>query len=108
MGSESIASGGAPDRTDQQPHRAGFAARLARVSRISRSSAATKGPCKQAQQVTTLLRVVGSFWPAMLHPFAWALKFDRFQTVRNTCQQMRTLLWDATLLRPFAWALSSF
>ena len=45
-----------------------------------------KGPCKRTQQVTTLLRVVGGFWPTMLRPFAWAQKFDRFQTIRNKCQ----------------------
>ena len=46
-------------------------------------------------------------------------KFDRFQTVRNKCQQVPTLLWFhangrnksqhcccwPTMLRPFAWAL---
>ena len=31
-----------------------------------------KGPCKRTQQVTTLLRVVGGFWPTLLRPFAWA------------------------------------
>ena len=38
------------------------------------------------QQVTTLLRVVGGFWPTMLRPFAWVSKSDRFQTIRNKCQ----------------------
>ena len=72
-----------------------------------------KGPCKRTQQVTTLLRVVGGFWPTMLRPFAWAQKFDRFQTISSKCQQVPTLLWfhangrnmlGPTMLRPFAWA----
>ena len=32
-------------------------------------------------------------WPTMLHLFAWAWKFDRFQTICNKCQQVLTLLW---------------
>ena len=38
-------------------------------------------PCKRTQQVTTLLG------PTMLGPFAWAKRFDWFQTIRNKCQQ---------------------
>ena len=37
--------------------------------------------------------VVGGFWPTMLHPFAWAWKFDQFQTTCNRYQQVPTLLW---------------
>ena len=73
-----------------------------------------------------LLRViVGRVWPTMLRLFAWAQKFDRFQTIRNKSEQVPTLLWFhangrnmligptcsvaccwPTMLRPFEpWAL---
>ena len=58
-----------------------------------------KGPCKRTQQVTTLLRVVGGFWPTMLRPFAWAKKFDWFQTIRNKYQRVHccgSMQTDAT------------
>ena len=33
-----------------------------------------EGPYKRTKQVTTLLRVVGGFWPTLLRPFAWTFK----------------------------------
>ena len=52
-----------------------------------------KGPCKRTRQVPTTPNIVGCCWRTMLRSFAWAQKFDRFQTIRNKCQQVPTLLW---------------
>ena len=50
----------------------GTATILALVACSSKLFKLLKGPCKRTQQVTISLRVVGSFWPTMLRPFAWA------------------------------------
>ena len=41
----------------------------------------------------TTPNIAGCCWPTVLRPFACALKFDRFQTIRNKFQQVPTLLW---------------
>ena len=69
---------------------------------------ASKGPCKRTQQVTTLLRVVGGFWPTMLRPFAYATNTNIVVVPCKRTQHVGpnnvACCWP-TMLRPFAWDL---
>ena len=81
----------------------------------------TQGPCKRTQQVTTLLRVVGGFWPTMLsrlHGPKSLADFKVYATSANIvvvpCKRMQHVrpnnvacCWP-TMLRPFAWAFIVF
>ena len=78
------------------------------------------------QQITTLLHVVGSFWPIMLRLFAGPKSLTGFELYATStvptranivvvpCKQMKHVgpnnvayCWP-TMLRPFAWAFVIF
>ena len=52
------------------------------------------GLCKRTQQVTTLLHVVGGFWPTMLRPFADGPKsLTGFKLDATSANKLPILLW---------------